>query len=244
MMKYLPILILLIVPILFFACKEEVKQEPIDLALNFDFVAGNTDLLYTTEVYTNAAGNDFSVDNFWMYISNIQFMDAEGTVSYSIENSYHLLAEDADLTNTQIMLKELPWTQFKYIQFSIGVDAATNTDISAIAGDLDPARAWNWNTGYKFVSLEGDYYPPSGDPRGLVMHIGLDQNYKTLKFELTEQVQAAVKDGQMNFKVDIMRLFNGENEIDFEVNNTIKAQVIESGQVANNYENGMIQLAN
>ena len=243
MMKHLFNLVLLLMAFVFFACKDEIKQEPIDLALNFDFVAGNTDLVYTTEVYTNAAGNDFSVDNFWMYISNIQFLDDEEAISFSIENSYHLLAEDADFTNTQIMLKELPWTQFKYIQFSIGVDAPTNTDISAIAGDLDPARAWNWNTGYKFVSLEGDYYPPTGEPRGLVMHIGLDQNYKTLKFELTEQVQAAVKEGRMNFKVDIMRLFNGVNEIDLEVNNTIKAQVLESGQVADNYANGMIQLA-
>jgi hypothetical protein len=236
---------LLITSLLLSSCDEEenLKQAG-DIEMNFNLKAGTEDLVFEDKTYINAAGNQFSVSSFWMYISNITLIGAEGTVDYILENDYHLIEGSKSISDLVIGLDSVPAGSYNAIRFSIGVDAPTNTDISAIAGELDPARAWNWNTGYKFVSLEGNFFPEGQEARGLIMHIGLDQNYKTLTADFSNNLNINGGMSNIDFSVDILKMFEGVHTIDFSVTNTIKAQPVESGQVADNYAAGMIQLMN
>lgn len=222
---------------------EAVEQMPGDISLNFELFAGEEEFSFG-ETYTNAAGNDFTVRSFWMYISNITLIGAEGTADFEVDDSYHLIEDGADIENPrlQIDLSQVPAGNYTGIEYAIGVDSEVNTDISAVARDLDPARAWNWDTGYKFVSLEGDYLPAGEEARGLVMHIGLNQNYRERTINFTKAIAVNANQSDINFSVDLLKMFSGVHTIDFAVNNTIMGDPIASGKVADNYANGMIEV--
>lgn len=225
------------------ACDDpEMEKRPGELQLNFALMAGEEALNFDNTTYQNAAGNNFSVRSFWMYFSNIIVKGAEGTNDYIIPESYHLIEGAESVDDLQIALSEIPAGTYQGITLSIGVDAATNTDISAVQGELDPARAWNWDSGYKFVSLEGSFFPAGADAQGLIMHIGLNQNYRTLNFTFDQALEVNANQQPVNFQVDVLRMFSGVHTIDFNVMNTIKAQPEASGQVADNYASGMLQL--
>lgn len=227
------------------ACKEEeAPKTPGDLSLNFELNVGAEALAYETTTYTNAAGNDFTVKSFWMYLSNISLLGANGTEDYVLAPDYYLIEGNSSTEKVSIDLPEVPAGSYAGIQFSIGVDSPTNTDISAVKGDLDPSRAWNWNTGYKFVSLEGNFLPAGEEARGLVMHIGLDQNYKTIALDFANNLTINGGQSYVDFSVDILKMFEGPHIIDFNTTNTIMGQPTESGQVADNYAAGMLKVLN
>lgn len=243
-MKNIKYLLFVIVATLV-ACNDDetVEQIPGDLSLKFELVAGDSPFTFG-ETYTNAAGNDFHVRSFWLYLSNVTLIGAEGTPDFEVEDSYHLLEDGQDIDNPRltINLTQIPAGDYIGMNYAIGVDSEVNTDISAVAGDLDPARAWNWDTGYKFVSLEGQFLPVGEEARGLVMHIGLNQNYREITTEFNTSLSINGNSPEIDFSVDILKMFSGVNTIDFSVNNTIMGNPVESGKVADNYAAGMIQL--
>ncbi|MFQ3215460.1 MAG: hypothetical protein ACI9C9_003010 [Marivirga sp.] len=226
----------------FSACDATEQQSPGDVNLNFDLVVGDSDLSFESTKYINAAANEFTINSFWMYLSNISFQGVNGTQDYTLEPNYYLIEQNISTEKLAIMLKVIPAGDYAKITFSIGIDEPTNTDISAVKGDLDPARAWNWNSGYKFVSLEGNYRADDQTSRGLIMHIGLNQNYKTLTYNFKQALNVNNNKSEVDFAVDILKMFEGQHTIDFSITNTIKAQPVESGEVADNYAAAMIQL--
>jgi hypothetical protein len=240
--------IVLILFVVLISCKgdDNVQQTPSDVALNFELLVDDAPLVFG-DTFTNAAGNDFRIRSFWIYLSNIKLIGSEGTLDFVVENSYHLLENGSDIENPRlsINLSAVPAGSYSRIEMAIGVNEPVNTDISAVSGDLDPGRAWNWDSGYKFLSLEGDFLPVGEETRGLIMHIGLNQNYKELSFDLNQNVNINGNSTDLNFGLDINKMFQGLHIIDFNETNTIKANPLESGKVADNYANGangMIQL--
>jgi hypothetical protein len=233
--------IITIFSVFFSACDETEQQRSGVINLNFDLIAGDNDLSFESTSYTNAAGNEFTVNSFWMYLSNISMQGQNGTEDYTLESNYYLLEQSTTTEKLTIKLAEVPAGTYSKITFSIGVDELTNTDISAVKGDLDPARAWNWDSGYKFVSLEGNYLVDDQTSRGLIMHIGLNQNYKTLTYNFNQALNVNNNKSEVDFSVDILKMFEGKHTIDFSVTNTIKAQPVESGEVADNYAAAMIE---
>lgn len=222
---------------------ETIEQMSGDVSLNFELLAGEEALTFG-KTFTNAAANDFTVRSFWMYISNIKLIGTEGTADYIVEDSYHLIEDGADIENPRLKIDliQVPVGSYKRLEYAIGVDSEVNTDISAVARDLDPARAWNWDTGYKFVSLEGEYLPVGEEDRSLVMHIGLNPNYRELAINFAEPFAVNDNGSDLNFSVDILKMFSGVHMIDFTVNNTIMGDPVASGKVADNYANGMIEV--
>lgn len=229
----------------FISCKEDesTEQMPGELKLNFQLLVDESSLVFG-DTYTNASGNEYSVRSFWVYLSNIKLVGNEGTSDFQLEDSYHLIEDGSEIQNPRlsINLSELPAGSYQSIEMAIGVNEPVNTDISAVSGDLDPARAWNWDSGYKFISVEGSYFPPGADSRGLIMHIGLNQNYKELSFDVTENLTIDGNTNELDFSIDINKMFEGAHLIDFSETNSIKANPVESGKVAENYANAMIQL--
>ncbi len=237
--------IIVAVLLLFSSCRtdDNVEKLPGDLALNFQLLVNENPLVFGNN-YTNAAGNEYSVRSFWIYLSNMKLVGNEGTPDFEIEDSYHLLEDGSDIQNPRLSidLSAIPAGSYQSIEMAIGVNEPVNTDISAVSGDLDPGRAWNWDSGYKFISVEGNFFPPGEEARGLIMHIGLNQNYKDLSFDLIQGLNINDNSSSIDFSININKMFEGEHLIDFNENNSIKANPVESRKVAANYFNGMIQL--
>ncbi|PTB95072.1 hypothetical protein C9994_11600 [Marivirga lumbricoides] len=225
---------------------DDVVQMNNSLVFNFENMVGEVPLVIASQEYERDNGT-FTVDELKYYISNVRFLDDDGNLLFSEEESYHLITQNNASNKLNFKITDLPDLQISTVEFSIGVDAEANTKLDN-PGDLDPSNnmAWNWDTGYKFVLLEGKFFAAGEtDYRGLVFHIGEDSNYKTLQFP----VNLNLSDGtvyEIQMKANILGMFNSPNTISFnEVNVAMGGE--NARKIADNYENEMfsfIQIVN
>jgi len=150
----------------FLSCRKDDKIEPISPAtvdigtsvkLNFEAAVNSTSLILNSgQRFTNFFGDSFTVRKFNYYLSNFKLKTIEGYV-FSEPESYHLIRNDI-IETTSFTIQNMPEGTYKSIEFLIGVDSLHNVS-GAQTGDLDPIKLmfWDWNTGYIFLKLEGEY---------------------------------------------------------------------------------------
>ncbi|MEO9804313.1 MAG: MbnP family protein [Reichenbachiella sp.] len=169
----------LLVALLLSTCSDEDSTVR-TLTLNFKAQIDGELVEFEARKYQSPAHQSVSFDRLKVYISNIELVDVEAGEVFTEVDSYHLLSFDADTDSAFFEIRNIPQTfNVDEIRFGVGVDEEANASIDHV-GDLDPTNsmAWDWNTGYKFLLLEGRYYP-SGDDLGeeIKMHIGTNANY-------------------------------------------------------------------
>jgi hypothetical protein len=227
-----------IVCLLAFSCKTKEEAQTGKLNLNFANQVNGENLVLNSKSYKNALNQSFTVSAFKYYISNITLYNENTKAQYVISDSYYLITE----AGRTILLKDIPQGEFNQIRFSVGVDSKRNKSLDAV-GELDPSNsmAWDWNTGYKFVLMEGNY---STDAKsgGLAFHIGEDANYKTLIFSTSASfIIAPDKSPTITISADINGLFGSPNPIDFTTTNDVMFGA-KTALVAENYASAMFKI--
>jgi hypothetical protein len=131
------------------------------LTLEFDNVVGGTNLALGKAIYKNSFGEEFTVDVFNYFVSNVELKKADGT-TYKVPNSYYLVRES--LASSQLIkLTDIPQGDYTGVNFVLGVDSTKSVSpVTERIGALDPGAYgqavdmyWSWNSGYIFVRLEG-----------------------------------------------------------------------------------------
>jgi hypothetical protein len=217
------------------------KDEPIidpRIEIQFQNVVGSDPLVLNASKYLSPTNDTFNVSQFKYYVSNVILSSKEGK-NYVEPQSYHLISQEGKLA---FKLNSIPpYGTYDTFTFSIGVDSSHNHTLVA-TGDLDPNTnmAWDWNTGYKFLLLEGDYATLS-KKGGLIFHIGQDANYKTITLNGTITV-ANGKKTIIKIKSDINEMFINPNTIDFNVLHEAMFGS-EAAKIADNYANGMFTIS-
>ena len=241
--------------ILLNSCKKDAAPEyntgvKADLSVEFDNVAGAQDLALNTGVYTNAAGENFSVSKLKYYVSNFKLTRVDGTEYVVPQNdSYFLIDESVAASHEPVL--SVPEGEYKSISFMLGVDSLRNTkDISERTGVLDPTGVgadmyWTWNSGYIFFKMEGT--SPASAMGDFTYHIGgfggyssaTINNIKTITLDLTSRGTPKVKTGKetnIHLMVDIEKMFNGSTNISIAANPMVMFDPF-STTIADNYAN-------
>jgi hypothetical protein len=207
------------------------------LSVEFDNIVGERTLVLnnTASLYTNAAGEKFSLSKVQYFISNIKVSKADGTTYTVNQDSSYFLINGADKT-TRFATVKVPEGDYTKLTFTVGVDSLRSTmDISKRTGVLDPSGSmedgmyWGWNAGYIFFKMEGNSDVISddtnGDPTGkkqFKYHIGgfggysapTINNIKTVTVDLTTAGIARVRsdrESNIHLFVDLLKVFNGTN---------------------------------
>ncbi len=208
-------------------------SQPGTVRVRFDAVIGDKPLEFNDARYSNPGGAGmFRIRDFQFFISNIDLHGEKGV--YRVPDSYYLARFDNSSTSYQIDLANVPQDWYSAITFSIGVDEVANGSIMSV-GDLDPnsRMAWNWEVGYKFLLFEGALI--DGDTiRPLVYHVGFNENRKTLRFNLPEEVAPDSSDALL-FTVDVLALFTGKNTVDMVALPNVKFDRDDARLLAGNY---------
>lgn len=203
-------------------------------------------LALESKTYENAAGNQFILERFKYYLSNIKLRNTRSGIFYLEPESYHLVSVENDNHIYEIILNDVAPGSYNEVEFAIGVDNAKNTSTDRV-GALDPANqmAWNWHSGYKFISVTGKLLSQNeAIPDGLVIHVGFDENYRIIQKTLSRlnlpnvEVEAG-KTTEIEINVEADHLFNEPNVIDFDQNPVIMAGE-PAKQLADNYQNMFI----
>lgn len=220
------------------ACSNDDEAETKSLTFDFTVKVSEEDLVFDYKKYVTPSNQQVVYERLNIYLSNVQIVYDETDEVFSEPDSYHLIGFDADASTASFTIKDIPANyKVSAIRMAIGVDAEANTSIDHV-GDLDPTNgmAWDWNTGYKFLSLEGRYFAEN-DPLGeeIKMHIGTDENY----FEKVYPFESPVDLNQIEtvqFVVDAMSPFG---TIDLS-EGTVFMNDERGNQVAENYKDALI----
>lgn len=210
------------------------------LTLIFKAQVGGEPVEFETRKYQSPTQQSINFERLKVYISNIELVDNEANAVFIEPDSYHLLSFDAENDSAFFEIRNIPMTfNVDEIRFGIGVDAEANSSIDHV-GDLDPTNsmAWDWNTGYKFVLLEGRYFP-DGDDIGeeIKMHIGTDDNYTINQIGFTEPI--SLEENRIRYMyVNALVPFG---TIDLS-EGTVFMNDERGNEVARNYSNGFISL--
>jgi len=237
--------------ILLSSCKKKTDEVAADtkssFSIEFENQVNGSPLALNTTTYKNAKGEDFKINVFKYYVSNIKLSKADGT-TYLLPESYFLIdASKAESTN--VTLKDVPTGDYTKIEYTIGVDYARNF-AGAQTGALDPINGmfWTWNSGYIFVKLEGTSPQSTATGNAIIFHIGgvTDPNNTIRTF--TTEINAANPlrirtDGKpnMHFIVNAAALFTSKTDVSFATLNMTMGGA-NAVIVANNYANGLFRL--
>ncbi len=212
----------------------DVTPESVNIKFKFNALADNSPLVLNTKTYQNANGDSFNVSDFKFYASNVKLRNSQTGDEYQEPISYHLVHPKGDIPSYTFELKDVPTKAYDEIVFFVGIDKERNASIDAI-GDLDPNNnmAWNWNTGYKFILLEGDVFKANDEKGGLALHVGTDTNYKEIKFKVSP-MKFKDTEAEIEFDTEIMTIFDAPNVIDLSETSTIMFGAT-ADKVAENY---------
>ncbi|WP_439880119.1 MbnP family protein [Pontibacter sp. MBLB2868] len=222
------------------ACsKDDNKATPGEVEVEIKNMVGTSPLQLNGTIYTSPAGDTYAVSNLKYYISNVKLISQYGQFVYVEPESYHLVAQDGSMS---FVLQEVPMGMYNKIELAIGVDQAHNHSTDQ-EGDLDPGNemVWDWDTGYKFLSLVGNF---EGDTKNgnLVFHVGGDQNFKTITLALPQVIDLREKSNyKINMQADVNGLFQDPNLIDFDVMSS-GGHGAGPSKIAENYSSGFLNV--
>jgi hypothetical protein len=220
------------------------------IALLFSFgckKADTTTIIYSKVSYVDAKANtltkgisvpledttiQINLRQCDLYLSNFKLVRQDGTV-WKEANSYHLIRlPDSGASNPTLTIKDFPSGTYAYFEYSFGVDSASNLSLDH-RGDLDPTNgmAWDWNTGYRFLVMEGTY-KKAGVSKNFLWHIGTNKNYRTLRVPL--QATNLQSGNQLTFKVNVQKFFTGTHTLPVTAYNNLMFDVTETALAADN----------
>ena len=212
-------------------------QQPGSITLRLHAVADGQPLRLSEYRYRNPGGKgEFRVRDFQFYLSNVRLVADEGV--YEPAESYHLARFDNETVSHEIVFDNVPSHDYHRVEFGLGVDPEANGSIRSV-GDLDPngRMAWSWEVGYKFILFEGSLRD-DGTIIPLVYHVGFDENYIPLAFS-TEAAVTPMSNTDVEFSVDVLRMFTSEATIDMRALSNVKFDRNDARLIARNLH-GMI----
>ena len=246
-MKYLK---LFVFPLLFFyvtACdnSEDTSDENItgSAKLVVNLLNENQPLELDTRTYTNAAGNEYTIAEFKFYLSNVKLRNTNTGELFIEPESYHLDERTPESHIYEIEIPEVTLGNYNEIEFAIGGDNAQNYSLDNI-GALDPSNnmAWDWNTGYKFLLLEGKFTTEEQETAGIIFHIGGDSNYKRINLPTNNDIAiSSNEEAIFNIDVEVSQIFTEPTTINFNNNNVVMFDTV-ANKVATNYTKNVFSL--
>ena len=156
----------------------------------------------------------FDLANF--YVGGITFMPehGDGGTPVSVDGKYLLVTPDAGAQEVTT-LEAGHWHE---VEFFVGVAPEENSqseeDFTTRPADdplamQDPPMHWNWNTGYRFVRIDG-MVDTDGDGTVetlMAFHLGTDAFLTNLSYEIHKDVEDGAN--MVHFEFDFEKLFEG-----------------------------------
>ncbi|MCS7004497.1 MAG: hypothetical protein NZM38_04145 [Cytophagales bacterium] len=260
-------LIITVLASIFLGCNKEGNKhsEPApdinkrgSIILKFDNVVGDKDLVLGAATYKNASNEDFTVDVFQYYISNIKLKTNDGREYIVPQDESYFLVREHVAASQRITISNVPEGDYVEVTFTIGVDSLRSTmPIERRTGVLDIADSatgkpmyWTWNSGYIFVKIEGtspqsSYTRPSDGQRRFFYHVGgfggyssvTVNNIRTTTLRSPEPARVrSNKTPSVHILVDVLKIFSGSYTVSFATNPYSHFSVW-SSNLANNYVN-------
>jgi hypothetical protein len=254
------LLLLLFTAVFFAHCKPESPAIPTTqtstIAISFNHFIADSLLVLNTKNYSNSIEQNFTVDKFNYFISNIILEKTDGSNYIVPQDSCYFLIKTSNKASQNISIKNIPVGNYRKISFIIGVDSARSCmPASARTGALDVGAAaadmyWTWNTGYIFLKLQCMPIIPKGGDSSVVIpyvyHIGgygglnnpTLNNIRLVNLNFGENLNLIANSttAKINIKADALKVIEGSTQVNLNSTPTVMLTPF-SANIANNYQN-------
>lgn len=221
---------------------ENIDNNDLPIELNKDYITENGDTLQITALQ--------------YFLSNVVLMDDDGGMQI-LPESYYLIKTTSESSETIVEISGLETGNYTSIHFGFGVDSSANHTSATDEGDLDPLGAdgmiWNWDSGYKFLKLEGNFRTDTTTNGSFSFHVGGDANYKAYKLGAeseehmehmkTSSLNLSLESGktrEVHLKASILNIFDHPNLIDLDVTNQAHGSTAQN--LAENYGTDLFEV--
>lgn len=159
-----------------YSCKKVPPTEvPVSLGsliVNIDYKVDGKPVYFDSLMYTNAAGNLYSVSRLEYYLSGFVIENENG----ELVGSDRVIYENARLP-LNVLINQLKLGNYKSVRFNVGIDAIHNKSNSLEPTPENLNMIWpdEMGGGYHFAKFEGRYLKPDLTNSGFAMHIGTDK---------------------------------------------------------------------
>ncbi len=179
--------------------------------LQVNMVSGDEELVLGQNIDINGVTVNLDIAQF--YLAGVTLDDEDDVISYA--DQYHIFSPTDEKNNYGDV--EIDKT-FDILKFFVGVEPSVNgqeemdftsRSTSDPLGPKDPQMHWNWNTGYKFVRLDGNV---DLDDDGVAetqfrYHIGTDNLLRNVEVPIDFNFRDGINDVVIEF--DLEKLFEG-----------------------------------
>jgi hypothetical protein len=251
---------LIITAVVFAHCKPESPAVPASqtssIAISFNHYIADSLLVLNTKNYSNSIEQNFTVDKFNYFISNIILEKTDGTNYVVPQDSSYFLIKSSNKASQNISIKNIPVGNYRRISFMIGVDSARSCmPASARTGALDVGATaadmyWTWNTGYIFLKLQCMPIIPKGEDSSAVIpyvyHIGgygglnnpTLNNIRLVNLNFGENLNLTSNSttAKIIIKADALKVLEGSTQVNLNSTPTVMLTPY-SANIANNYQN-------
>jgi hypothetical protein len=205
------------------ACNPSLEREPGDMRVSLVLSArvGQEDF-NTGQIYTNALGYRYMVEEFMSYISMIELVRDDG--SSALINDFALV----DLGADHAFSASVPAGHYSQIRLYLGVPGDYNKDVDptqypnshplSVAGSM--GMFWIWNTGYIFSKFQGkaDLEGVEGNPftQPFAYHCGDDPLLRLVTYDFDDTFFQKGKQRKVTATIRVDKILDGDfDQIDF-----------------------------
>jgi hypothetical protein len=206
---------LLILCVIFLALSCEKPLQPSTMTnqkVQLSYAVDGQNVVFDSILYSNDAGNQYSIFRLEYYISNVVLVMENG-YQIPLKSVYYLNIKKPE--TSLITLENVPFGTYKEINFLIGLDTANNKT-GALPNNIDNNNmAWpdQMGGGYHFMKLEGNYKNGS-QVSGFAMHLGNNANVVKVSVKNSFVIE---KNKTLNLEMNINEWFRDPHIYDFDV---------------------------
>jgi hypothetical protein len=179
----------LIIPVLFLSiivssCKKDKPLENLPVKtgkISFQFLhkVNNSPLIFDTLIYTNAAGNQYLVNNIQYFVSEITLHNSSGS-DYLINqgNGIHYIDTDIAGTESWVVTDDVPVGYYTSVSFIFGINEAKNTTgLFTNPPEVDMFWPAFLGGGYHYMKMNGQWKDTNNMLTPFNFHLGIGQIY-------------------------------------------------------------------
>jgi hypothetical protein len=210
----------------------KVSEKPVAPVFVFNHQVNGNNLQKSALVYTNAAGNNYQVDELQYFISDITIKTSDGTeLQVTDDNSVHYVDIDIPATLEWVTSKRLKVGFYDSISFLVGINDAKNK--SGLFPN-PPERDMFWpemmGGGYHYIKMNGKWMAANDTLQPFNLHLGMAMDmgsavHNFVKVTLPLKVQAGTLSNTFTIVMDIEKWFSSPNVWDW---NSIGGQIMQN----------------
>lgn len=179
--------IMLLLTAIFYSCDKDdpIGDEPEKkgkISLQFVHDVDGAPMIIDTMVYTNAAGNEYLINEIQYFVSDITLHNSNGS-KYVISSSNGIHYVDTDIPSTQTwqVPDDIPVGSYSSISFTFGINEVKNQS-GMFTNPPEVNMFWPefLGGGYHYLKLNGKWLDVNAMISAFNLHLGIGQIYDSV----------------------------------------------------------------